>query len=346
MTKKLKIGYLPNSDTLNAPGDRRRFIFWGNKRNVEIVLNEIDRCDVIVSTSRHLVSIAHKIPKNKPFIIDLPDFLVGENRLLWDYSRTFAHTKSLSNLTFKRFSQFIMNLIDDRTSIICSSPEQRIYFESKKIFVSDILDSHEEFDEIPFSYEKYSDFQTNIFWEGQAGSIPSLIRILDNIQESSINFNLVTDANFYLFANRFFEIQTEDFLSRKFGEKSFVLHSWRTDNVVQQALASHIFVIPTLDKSFSHLMKPENRALISWRLGLPVILSNSPAHLRLSKHIQTPILVEHFPNWEGAISFLKKNPDVGFEQVKEGKDYLSMYHNSEILLKKWDNHFAKLGILL
>ena len=45
--KKLRIGYVPNSKNLDAPGDRRRIVFWAKARGHEIVTNLDDNFDAI-----------------------------------------------------------------------------------------------------------------------------------------------------------------------------------------------------------------------------------------------------------------------------------------------------------
>ena len=46
--KTLRIGYVPNSKKLDAPGDRRRIVFWAKARGHEIVTNLDDKFDVLV----------------------------------------------------------------------------------------------------------------------------------------------------------------------------------------------------------------------------------------------------------------------------------------------------------
>ena len=52
MMNKLRVGYVPNSPDLSAPGDRRRVVFWANARGHQIVTDLSQRVDVIVLSER------------------------------------------------------------------------------------------------------------------------------------------------------------------------------------------------------------------------------------------------------------------------------------------------------
>ena len=85
---KILIGYVPYSNELNAPGDRRRFIFFANelKINYEIIrielINEIKRYDIIYLTYGANLSFWIKYKKKYPhtkIIFELIDSYLFEN---------------------------------------------------------------------------------------------------------------------------------------------------------------------------------------------------------------------------------------------------------------------------
>ena len=44
--KKLRIGYVPINKALNAPGDRRRIVFWAKERGHEVVTNLEEKSEI------------------------------------------------------------------------------------------------------------------------------------------------------------------------------------------------------------------------------------------------------------------------------------------------------------
>jgi hypothetical protein len=287
------------------------------------------------------------LPKNTPLIIDLPDQIVEEDQIIRDFGRLFLNKNSFKDLVYIRFSNFILNMGIKQVSFICSSIEQSEIFRNHEYAITDILDSHSELPDLPFFYRKLPNNRVNIFWEGQATSLISLVDIMQQIKaqfnHKNIKLNIVSDPNFYLFANKFCQKSTSQYLASRFKDISFELFPWNIRNIEAAAKESNIFILPTLTKGRSHLLKPENRALISWRLGLPVLLSDSLAHQRLSQYIGAPILRNSFLDWYDGIVNLSLNDDLASQQVLQGKFYLQNYHNDEILLYKWDTHFQKIG---
>ena len=69
MNTDLKIGYSPYSADFKAPGDRRRFIFYGNEKHLDVEIANPSRIyDLIYITSSANISEWIKYKKDNPSV--------------------------------------------------------------------------------------------------------------------------------------------------------------------------------------------------------------------------------------------------------------------------------------
>jgi len=86
-------------------------------------------------------------------------------------------------------------------------------------------------------------------------------------------------------------------------------------------------------------LKPENRLLIMWRLGLPCLTSPSPAYIRVSRQAEVSAVCNSLEEWLMNFERLLNDPVFAYNEVIAGQNYLRENHNQAILLKKWDAAF-------
>ena len=98
-------------------------------------------------------------------------------------------------------------------------------------------------------------------------------------------------------------------------------------------------VIP-IDLSFPlQYLKPENRLLIMWRLGLPCLTSSSPAYMRVAVAANTDSICSSPEEWRVKMARILDMRDVAEENVNQGQNYLKEFHNTDLLLEQWDRVF-------
>ena len=86
-------------------------------------------------------------------------------------------------------------------------------------------------------------------------------------------------------------------------------------------------------------LKPENRLLIMWRLGLPCLTSPSPAYIRVAKAADVDTVCYSTIDWTEKIDQILGHVDLAEAIVSSGQSYLKENHNSELILEKWDRAF-------
>jgi hypothetical protein len=342
--KKLRIGYVPNSRNLDAPGDRRRIIFWAKARGHKIVTNLDDKFDVLVLSERSDLGFYVNRKINAPVIFDLVDGYLARESLSKDWFRGTSKvvTRQLSGIP-KPFTQFVENMCITASAVVCSSPEQSelIARHSKNVHV--ILDSHDEVPWLEFRGEaNESKSKRHLLWEGlpvTLGGVKTISPTL--IQENrkyGTRIKFVTDQKYHRLLGQYFPASTATLLSNLLGPMSddTDLIPWNVENLVSSAKDSRAAIIPVLLSNKLQYFKPENRLLIMWKLALPTITSATPAYTRVSKISGSDIVCNNNSDWEEKLNLLH-NQEFGEDLVRRGQEYLKANHTKEILLLKWDN---------
>lgn len=343
--KKLKIGYFPYASDMSHPSDRRRFGFWARHRQHEIVINPQEFVDVIVVSER--VNLARVLQKSHgtPLVFDLIDAYLVRDSAWKDYARGVGKVLTGQvSVAPKAFTTIVQDFCHESSAVICSSPEQEATIKPFATNTHVILDSHDEFPLLPFhSKNEMSSERLEIVWEGMPYTLGAINEVSDALQFEThgepLLLNVVTDPNYFRFFGKYFRQSTQDLLVKRLGSKSkqAILIPWERNSLISAAKSASAAVIPITGNDPFQQMKPENRLLIMWRLGLPCLTSATPSYLRVSAAATVDTICRTPTEWSQKLSNLFADPSSSELIVKKGQRYLNEFHNTEILLQKWDS---------
>ena len=178
-----------------------------------------------------------------------------------------------------------------------------------------------------------------LLWEGQPATISGLNQILPFLSANlAFHLELVTDPEYFRFMNKYLKGQTASLIEwqklDKLGEMN--LRSWSIQNLTQASRASAVGILPlNLSKPMMG-MKPENRMLIMWRMGLPCLVSPLESFKRVAQNAQVDAVCVSNQDWLDQL--LKLSTEVSYvnDQMERAQSYLQEFHSKEVLLKKWD----------
>ena len=342
--KPLKIGYWPLSSTLTAAGDRRRLLFWAKNRGHDLIIDLTKKVDVIVASENSDFQSPRFTQKEVPVVFDLVDAYLSPLNPWDDMARGLA--KKLSGQisgNVKPFSHHVRDFCVTSSAIICSSPEQEVVIEPFNSNTHVILDSH---DEIPLIDPKLTRSAGSsgdiILWEGQPATIRGVQQISSILfqlsKNNNLHFDFVTDEKYFQLLGKYFKMDTSRLLKKDLGPifDQLGITPWTPDNLVTSAKKSAISMIPIDLTVPMQKLKPENRLLIMWRLGLPCLTSTSPAYIRVASKAGVQAVCESPKVWLKNFSNLLSDPSFAYEEVLRGQNYLRENHNRESLLNKWD----------
>ena len=343
--RQLKIGYQPLSSTLTAAGDRRRLLFWAKNRGHDVITDLTQKVDVIVASENSDFQSPVFAQKRTPIIFDLVDAYLSPLNDYDDFARGLA--KKLSGQVsggVKPFSHHVRNFCLNAHGVICSSVEQASVIKQYNSNTHVILDSHDEIPMIePKLVENIPLERARILWEGQPATIRGVSQISLVLFELSkmkiLNFDFVTDEKYFQYLGRYFEKSTSRLLSKDLHPiiDHIQIVPWTPENLVSTAKEASIAMIPIDLSAPMQKLKPENRLLIMWRLGLPCLTSPSPAYSRVAGQAGVNVVCESPEVWLESFRHLLNDPISAREEVLRGQNYLRKNHTRAILLKKWDS---------
>lgn len=344
--KPLRIGYQSLSPDLSQPGDRRRVVFWAKHRGHKIITDLNEPVDVYLLSEKADFGIFPKRAAGAPVIFDLIDAYLAKENLAKDWLRGVSKVVT-GQLTGKPkpFTKFVESLCVSSSAVICSSPEQRetILPYAKNVHV--ILDSHHELPLIAFTNKGVNE-NRKLLWEGLPATIGGLAQIssvLTSVNiDNDVQLNCVTNADYFKVLGRYFHGDTVSLLKNTLGS-SFQYSKiipWNVKNLVSTARSASCAVIPIDTSGAFQNLKPENRLLIMWRLGLPCLTSPSPAYKRTSASADSDTICFTDEDWEMKLTSILKNSEFAESIVNNGQNYLREFHNTDLLLEKWDRVFS------
>ena len=345
--RKLKIGYAPYSKDLSHPADRRRLVYWAKRRGHEITSDINNSNDLNVLTNRaDFTGLIAKTP-NVPMIFDMVDGYLG-NEVLWrDWGRGFSKviTKQLST-KIKPYRQLIIEACQEASAVVCSTVEQKETIDPYNKNIYTILDFHEEFPLIMPTLKDESRIESRLIWEGFPFTIKGL-RLLENTfvnldKSTHISLDIVTDLMYPKYLGAYAYRPTSKLLGDipKILGENFRIINWSIPNLVNATRQASIAILPLDPTGTLNSLKAENRLLIFWRLGIPVISSPSLSYLRVMKAAGVEGICYSDNDWEEKISDWISDPVRRFNDVLAGQHYLHEYHNEKLLLSSWDNLIA------
>ena len=157
-------------------------------------------------------------------------------------------------------------------------------------------------------------------------------------EELNFELNILTNLNGYRYMNKYQEINLVKMMSKQLKSKNLNtnLLQWSVNALVTHAQESTIGVIPISGfKGYNHL-KAENRLLIMWRLGLPVLTSPLASYRRVMVNAEIDGICVDREEWNKKLSNLFKSSDMREEFISKSRLYLEKRHNLNDILKKWD----------
>jgi hypothetical protein len=337
------IGYEGYSPENSGIADRRRILFWARARNHSVVNSHDPSADVIVITSSANLGFWAKAKTSKPIILDIVDGLIGEQSVSKDLFRGYGYwaTRRSSNIFPKTYRSLILDVARRCSAVVCSSPEQVMEWAKYEIKAIDILDIHDEIPKIVGFSGDRSTSSNQIFWEGlpaTLGSMSLLNEFFDSNRDKEFVLHILTNLNGFKYMNKFVKIDLHSVLSRQLDHSNLTINNvqWSPKDVVGYANASTIGVIPIVGfKGYNHL-KAENRLLIMWRLGLPVLTSPLDSYSRVMRDAKIDGICHDALDWKVKMSNLSRSSDLRKEFIQKSHSYLENKHKTTDLLEKWD----------
>ena len=339
MSADLRVGYVPYSADLQHPGDRRRILIWAEANHIKLETKKPLDSDLLILSNG--ANFNYWIRRTqKPVILDLVDGYLGEKpNWVKDFVRNIVRAvNGKSNFQDITYTRSLKKACRESKAVIVATPEQResVLPFNKNVYV--ILDDHSEL--LQSVKREVQTIRKEIFWEGFGYTLKHfkiISRELDDyLSKNNYVLNLLTTESFARWGGYLGRIETSK-LVKKWFPNSFdkvKIVPWTLENVKSYANKSDFAIIPiNINDRFAN-MKPENKLLGLWTLGLQVLFSDTPAYKRVAIQAGLESAFIDRKGWKEALE--NHHSLLSLESSNLANNYLAKFHAREILIQKWE----------
>ena len=345
-----RIGYAGVSRDFSAPGDRRRFSAYAGQRGLSYEYAERggDYDVVILTGTADLTGWAARKRREGDrlrLILDLVDGWFEQKRLdqrvLKGVGRWFEGTETHPTLDFHKNLRVACEAAD---AVWCSTPEQK----ERIGRYTDIVEiSFDWFDpELGAPKEDFRrDGRLKLVWEGQAGTLCSIQTIREplNAVKDLIELHVVTDPWTPRWYGRFGKWTPEQILSGIDCPKT--IYPWSRETFSQVMPTGDLAVIPMDIRNTLFAAKPQNKLILLWKLGLPVLAGPTMAYRRtMAAAGLSDMLCETPEDWTRRLRELATAPPETLQALgRRGREHALSHYDLDAFQRPFDTVFRKLG---
>jgi glycosyltransferase involved in cell wall biosynthesis len=345
-----RIGWASYSPDFSMPGDRRRLAAYAKMRGLAYEQARLDRdYDVVLLT----------------YAGDIPGWLARRRRgggrpaivfeLIDSYltptSRLKRHAKGVARFVEGKDSRLAPDYLEtlrracrEADAVLCSTLEQQE--EAKRLGGRAIVSFDWFGDELgPPKTDHEAGDRLKLVWEGQVATSFNLQQIREplNAMKDDIELHVVTDPTTPRYLSRFGRLPVLQVLQGI--ECPIVFHPWRRETFSRLVTAADVAVIPIDTADAMMRGKPENKLVMLWKLGMPVLAGPSPAYRRAMADAGLPMLCETGADWRDQFARLLAMPASERRRVGEqGRAHAEKFYSAEAFRAPFDEAFAAAGL--
>ncbi|MGD0811218.1 MAG: hypothetical protein ABSA91_16150 [Acidimicrobiales bacterium] len=340
----MRIGYSPYSLGLTEPGDRRRFPRYAAIKGLEFdVVKSVSKdYDLVILSSKADIVAWSSLPRGGPKLVyELIDsqLALPKGDYKWKLLGTAkALTREIARPVFN-YRNAIEAMCNRADAIVCGSPEQKVELEAFNGNVHDILDFNEE-----IGGEPKSDYEMRrrpvLVWEGlsySVGHLRLLGAVLDELN-AALDVRIITDPFVPRIGAHYFRMPTDRVLRQTFANCD--LRPWEKQSMPALVTECDIAVIPIDLSDPVARSKPENKLMLLWRLGMPVVTSGTPAYRRCMQAAGLDNACDSTGDWARALRNLLADRTARLSAGVVGREYVERYCGTPALVQRWDHLLA------
>ena len=343
----LRIGYLPYSENYERPGDKRRFVYYAKKRNLTFeIADPSKKYDlVILSQSADLsVWVNYDLGGAKIVYDSIDSYLsIPRNEIKGRLRGLAKYIAGKSKYLKLNQWEAIESMCLRADAVICTTKEQAKDIKPFCNNVHQILDVH-SFVQKRTKIDYTSDKVFNIVWEGLGDNayafefLKSVFIELEKKHEIALHF--VTDLSYLKYLGRYGKTYTSDIV--KDLSKRVYLYEWNELMCSEIICSSDLAIIPVDLTNPLVKGKPENKLLLFWRMGVPVITSETPAYGRAMEKAGLEMTCKTKTEWFEMLDKYIMDAELRQTSGKAGKRTTEGEYSEKKTLSQWDDLFASI----
>jgi glycosyltransferase involved in cell wall biosynthesis len=342
----MRLGYAPYDRSLNAPGDRRRFVAWAQARDIafEVVDEPGDDIDTVVVAMAADIVRWKDAPPDIRIVYDITDdYLALPARGLKNRGRGIAKFVSgeLSRPTL-RFRDLMAGMCRRADAVVCTSGEQmeHVVDVTGHDDVRLILDCYDQA-AVGTKRDYAATGAPRIAWEGLPYNVGTLAVVADALRrlprELRPSVHVVTQPTFRPYARRFGRRSAATVAATALPGVSVEVHPWRRETVTEIVASCDVAIIPLpIDDPFA-MSKSAQKLVSLWAAGMPVVTTATRAY---ADAMQTAglghLACRTTDDWVRALSLLLSDEGARRDAAQRGAAYVERNASRELMLQRWD----------
>jgi hypothetical protein len=229
-------------------------------------------------------------------------------------------------------------------AVICSTEEQR---ETIRRFNPNVHLSFDYFgDELGAAKTDYSrPGKLRVVWEGQSTTVPNLqviAQVLNGLKDS-VELHVVTDPLVHRFFGRFGAYPAMRALDGIECDKHF--YPWHRATFSQLLTACDVAVIPIERANALWWGKPENKLVLLWQLGMPVLTSATSVYRRVMEAARVDMACDGLDDWQRNLERLLTAAPEDLARVGDQcRRYAEKAYSKAAFVARFDEALASIGI--
>ena len=345
----LSIGYAPYSSDFSSSGDRRRFVYYANSRAIDFeIAKPENQYDIVFVTHGADITVWSKYDKSKAVIVyELVDSYLATPvfsfyGLFRGVAKYLSGKHKYCQLNQKKSIESMFRRAD---IVICSTEEQKNHIRRYCDDVRIILDVKSMYHNHRITLQpKLKNNELNIAWEGVPHNIKSFTVIRDALsilsKQYQINLHLITALKYKKYMNKYVTKHTINEVKKYIDINNNVyLYQWNELTVSHISSACDFAVIPINSNDTLDNGKPEDKLLIFWLMGLPAVVSETPAHLMAMKGAGVSMACSSTNDWVSTIKDIVDNKTKRNQSAEKGFAYALRVNSEEATMSLWDDLF-------
>lgn len=342
----MRIGYVPIAASLQPPGDRRRFVHYARARGLQFELASPEGdYDLVVLSSAADVTRWARVSRGK-LVFDLVDSYFAIPRTDWrGLLRGTAKYLSRQQRHFvPSYWAALAAMCRRADAVVCSTEEQHFDIRRYCKNVHVILDVQSAAaTSVKRDFSAHWPFR--LVWEGLPFTLHLLFAlrpVLEALhQQSPLELHVVTNPSAPRWLARFGRRDTRQALAERLP--GAVFHEWTDATFSDVVTSCDLALIPlNLDDPFTR-GKPENKLLLFWRVGMPVVASASPAYDRAMRGAGEPLSCTTLEDWKTTIGRAMNDQSLRERAARSGREWAERTQSEAQILARWDAVFRSLG---
>ena len=345
-----RIGYAGYSRDFSVPGDRRRLSAYAQIKNIPIEYAELGRdYDVAYVT----------------YSSDLPGWIArkrrygGRMKLVFELIDAYFTETGLTRRLLKGSGRFVLG-IDSRLSpdlrrtligaceaadaVVCSTEEQQ---ETIRRYNPNVFLSFDYFaGELGPPKNNYArSGKLRIVWEGQSTTLPNVRAIRDPLNDlrENVELHVVTDPTIYRYFGRFGSYPAMEALEEIECDKHF--HRWDGKRFTRDITACDVAIIPIEASNALWWGKPENKLVLLWQLGMPVLATATPVYNRVMAAAGVDLTCESASSWGEQLERVTNWNSAELGKIgRKCRQYATTAYSAQEFVDRFDTVFASIGL--